>query len=247
MHDPSTVAFDIKYPWKSRPSKHWPNGYRSTFITIWHEDPETDGTDDSCGWFKRARHGDKAVLEAIRKDFEFNWDPDYGGWFKKDGSPALSVIAITIDMFWSAANAHFRSDGRTNWRRSRKFLNRHLLDIIHFAENPTDSMHPAIVGRYGIAPRADRIASAASVVYGCILRWTRPWYRHPRWHVWHWRLQVHPWQKIRRRLFDRCAECGGHFGWNESPIGTWGGDRIWHSRCDRAGMTPAGPDGEGGS
>ena len=39
MHDPSTVAFDIKYPWRGKPSKFWPKGYRATFITIWHEDP----------------------------------------------------------------------------------------------------------------------------------------------------------------------------------------------------------------
>lgn len=34
MYDPWTVAFSL-YP----------------FLTIWHKDPEKDGTDDSCDWF----------------------------------------------------------------------------------------------------------------------------------------------------------------------------------------------------
>lgn len=80
MHDPSTVAHQIKYPWfeykpwpkkfrrdpnpwrlkrgweempdelKATRSKSWPEGYRNDFITIWHEDPERDGSDDSCGY-----------------------------------------------------------------------------------------------------------------------------------------------------------------------------------------------------
>lgn len=30
-----------------------------------------------------------------------------------------------------------------------------------------------------------------------------------RWHVHHWRIQVHPAQQLRRRLLTRCAHCGG--------------------------------------
>ena len=43
MHDPMTVAFEIRYPGKR-------NGYRDSFITIWHKDPERNGDEDSCGW-----------------------------------------------------------------------------------------------------------------------------------------------------------------------------------------------------
>jgi hypothetical protein len=52
MHDPMTVAFEIKWPFPAK--KTWGNGaiYRDykTLVTIWHVDPESDGTDDSCGW-----------------------------------------------------------------------------------------------------------------------------------------------------------------------------------------------------
>jgi hypothetical protein len=48
MHDPMTVAFDIRYPWLGKPCKLFPDGYRDTFITIWHVDPEKDGDESSC-------------------------------------------------------------------------------------------------------------------------------------------------------------------------------------------------------
>jgi hypothetical protein len=56
MHDPLTVAFEIKYPWYRKVT--YPNGkdsykYHKAFITVWHNDPGTDGSDDSCDWFNR--------------------------------------------------------------------------------------------------------------------------------------------------------------------------------------------------
>jgi len=39
-----------------------------------------------------------------------------------------------------------------------------------------------------------------------------------RWHVHHWSVQVHPWQILRRWLFDRCGVCGFRFPWNYSPV-----------------------------
>jgi len=72
MHDPLTQVFQIKYPWEKygkKGSTEWEKSYRDTFITIWHKDPEKDHSDDSCGWFKRARHGDKDVLQKIIKRY----------------------------------------------------------------------------------------------------------------------------------------------------------------------------------
>ena len=81
MHDPATQAFKINFPWGHRGFGN--QFYWEPFITIWHIDPCTDGTDDSCGWFMRARYGDKTMLENIKKDFAFDWDADWGGWFNK--------------------------------------------------------------------------------------------------------------------------------------------------------------------
>lgn len=243
MHDPMTQAFEIKYPWRQDPSQLWPKGYRSTFITIWHVDPETDGTDDSCGWFKRARHGDKETLAAVAKEFDREWDSSHSGWFEPEGKPRYSSIAITLGMFRRAAQVHFKFD----WSRTYRFMRRNLYEIIQFAENNTDSMCDSITLRYGPSKRQDRISDAASTVYGFILRLEQPWYQHARWHVWHWHFQVHPWQTLRRWLFSRCCVCGKRFSWGYSPTtSSWDSERpkffrgesgVYHSEC--SGMSPA--------
>ncbi len=51
----------------------------------------------------------------------------------------------------------------------------------------------------------------------------RPWWRHPRWHVHHLRIQVHSLQNLKRWLFSRCAVCGNRFPWGYAPVGPWGG------------------------
>jgi len=234
MHDPLIVAFEIRRPWRDRPSPLFPKGWRPSVITIWHRDPETDGTDDSCGWFKRARHGDQEILKKIVREFAFDWCQSYGGWFTEEGKPRFTSMAIALMMFRRAAYEHFNH----SWRRTDNFMKRHLYDILSFAENSTDSMHDGIVQRYGPEEKQERVNRTAEMVYGCILRWSQPWYRHPRWHVWHWRIQVHPWQQFRRRFLDRCSHCGRRFAKNEPVIGTWSGDAIFHQTCDRQPKVP---------
>jgi hypothetical protein len=230
MHDPQTVAFDIKRPWPRLTTQDferrtWGRFYWPSWVTIWHVDPERDGTDDSCGWFKRARHGDTKVLAAIRGEFAFSWDADYGGWFDKDGSPLMSTPGIVLDMFYRASRLMFRGRlDKHGWRLGRRFVKRHIMDILHFAENTTDSMDSFIVQKYGPSPREDRIDHAAAIVYGCLLRWSQPWYRHARWHVWHWKIQVHPLQTFKRWAFYRCAKCGRRFAWGYYPTShSWSG------------------------
>lgn len=72
----------------------------------------------------------------------------------------------------------------------------------------------------------------------------RPWYKHPRWHVHHWQIQIHPIQKLKRRLFSRCEVCGKRFPYGYAPVSRiWGGGGprwfknekgIRHHDCDRA-------------
>jgi hypothetical protein len=204
MHDPMTVAFEIKSPFK-RKSKFFPEGYRNTLVTIWHVDPEKDGTDDSCGWFMRARHGDARVLEKIAKRFETDWDRTWTydpsedceaedktkrtyacGFFNPNGMPRLSVQGIVLNLFFLAAIEVFSTR-----KKAYAFCQKNLFEIMLFAENPFDSLHDGLTLKYGNdTRREDRIASMASTIYGWILRATQPWYRHPRWHFWHWKIQV---------------------------------------------------------
>jgi hypothetical protein len=147
MHDPLTVAFEIKYPWRKWGNSgrtEWEKGYRESFITIWHLDPQTDGSDDSCDWFGSKRTRANGWYPATLDDYE-----------------ALPKAARqAVDFVWRV------------WRHK--------------------------IGR--------------------------PWYQHPRWHIWHWQLQIHPWQKLRRWLFTRCAACGKRFAYGESPV-----TNQWHS------------------
>lgn len=65
---------------------------------------------------------------------------------------------------------------------------------------------------------------------------------HPRWHIWHWRIQVPLWQTFYRWAFERCCFCKKGFAWDESVMGNWSGDAIWHHGCDRHTHVETGAD-----
>lgn len=213
-------------------------------ITLWHVDPEKDGSDDSCGWFMRARHGDDKVLKKIKQDFAFAWDHGVPfGWFNENGDPMYSTQAIVVGMFLLAANNTFG-----HWSgRSERFLRKHAFRILHFAENNCDSLFDAINQTYGRdGDKEHRIEHMASCVYSWILRADRAWYRHPRWHFWHWKVQINPLLSFKRWAFSRCEKCGGRFKWNESPCTySWNGKgprwfrsepHIHHMDCGGSGV-----------
>jgi hypothetical protein len=51
---------------------------------------------------------------------------------------------------------------------------------------------------------------------------TRPWWRHPRFHLHHWKIQIHALQDFKRWAFSRCAGCGRRFSWGYAPVtGQW--------------------------
>lgn len=178
MHDPMTQV------------------YSNRLFTIWHKDPCNDRTDDSCGWFMRSRHGDKKVLEKIVSQFRYHWDTmfvseDSGkvyltGLFSPAGEPHLSVIGITLNLFWYAAFEYF---GKSH-KKANKYLQKHLFDIMFFAENPVDSLFNSITLKFGDEDRESRIKDMANIIYGYLLRSSRPWYKHPRFHLHHWRIQL---------------------------------------------------------
>lgn len=247
MHSPETLIGTIRLPFTKFILAH-----------LWHIDPGTDGTDDSCGWFKRARHGNPATLEEIRKNFEFDWDrtftPDreddekspevppttyYQGFFRPvpDGRPVLSAHAIALNLYSTAAHTVM---GRM---RAQRFLRRHLFHILIFSENPVDSLLNDITLKFErgcnmehtARRRAERIARMAACIYGDILRRTMPWWRHPRWHLHHWKFQFPWWQQVCRIIWSRCKRCGSRFRWNEavvsnqwdSPGPRWGKPETW--------------------
>ena len=71
-------------------------------------------------------------------------------------------------------------------------------------------------------------------------RWNGRW----RWHIHHWRLQVHPYQRI-RTAFDRCIGCGKRFGMSPGArIGAgWDNPDSYHHECySKARTTPPSPE-----
>jgi hypothetical protein len=75
MHDPQTVAFEIRYPWKKYGKSgrnDFERNYRESFITIWHVDPEKDGSDDSCDWSGRKLNAKEKALAARLIDNKYD-------------------------------------------------------------------------------------------------------------------------------------------------------------------------------
>jgi hypothetical protein len=231
MHDPKCVAHEI-YLGRKKDKR---GNYKSPLITIWHNDPESDGTDDSCGWFIRSRHVNKNILEKVKKEFEFNFKNNY--WFNEGGYPHFSVSGLTLEMFSTTSwiiHMELYGGGHFSKKASRKhdaFMRKHLYDILHFAENPTDSLHNSITMKYGVEKPEERISHFVSVITAYIMRKLRPWYKHPRWHIHHWSIQIPIWQRFRRRWFDKCSQCGKR-GFIGSAYGDWHGTKIWCEKCN---------------
>ena len=245
MHDPNTVAFDIYLGRKKTKSGR----YKSPLITIWHKDPEKQGDDDSCGWFMRDYHGDQLMRERIRKTLDSEFDRTYTsesdgkvyyvGYFSPNsGMPNLSTMGITLDMFSKASWEFFNYDRK----KQKIWMQKNLYDILHFAENNTDSLKDEIQGTFRIGTgeewrREDALNHYTSIIYGWLLRRTRPWWKHPKWHVHHWRIQFHPIQNLKRRFWDKCCVCGKR-GFKGSAYSDWNGDKLWHAECDNSRHKP---------
>lgn len=195
--------------------------------------------DDSCGWFMRAKHGKPEVLEAIKQRLDFDFDRTWTsykgdewmtdqqhkeaghesraiyncGLFCPNGDPHFSVHAIVLNLFQAGAWCYFRDKHKstdTAWKQSKKWMQRNLAEILLFAENPTDSLHDGITGKFRIAcgekwNRDEALKEYAACIYGWILRSERPWWKHPRWHIHHWRFSCYPfWRKNRAECQSVC-------------------------------------------
>lgn len=156
-------------------------------FTLYHIDPCTDGTDSSCGWFMRARHCDQDIRRRVQSAFRF--EMQY--WFHPEtGEPQMSMGAIALAMFRWAAWEYFKHDHR----KTDRWVQSHCAEILMFAENSIDSLfRPKFqlseqeCAYRGMA-KQEVMDSFADCVLSYIYRDMRPWWKHPRWHVWHWKL-----------------------------------------------------------
>lgn len=245
MHDPSTVAFQIRSPIKRR-SELWPKGYRNPLVTIWHEDPlKFEGKcgcrdDDSCGWFRPPYTAEQRerIRKLGRQQYSTIWGKQHAIREGKDYARVCYEPNCYDAIYWTWRAINHSEKRQGVWQYGTHLTRRDLQEIFELDSNPVDNLRVTFAGVRDEETCADWFMT----IFRCWQRHNRPWYRHPRWHVWHWRLQIHPLQKLMRRLFTRCAECGKSFGWNESPVGTWSGDKVWHSACFPAHPKTVAPD-----
>lgn len=223
MHDPMTVAFEIKSPIR-QPDKHFPDGWRNTLVTIWHVDPESNGSDDSCGF--SIPHLSKRQVERLKS---FAWsearDPYFMRSANKDwrGSRAEAEVLYRGLLLQVARMIGVKMSFEEAAKEAA--LTIHTPDC-------TDSANvfcflPGYHSNWPQDRPEDREDVFLRKTIG-IARWMladrRPWYRHPRWHFWHWEIQVVAVQNFKRWAFSKCAECGKGFPWGSSPVSS-----SWHS------------------
>lgn len=247
MHDPQTVAHEIRYPWRayraSEARNDFERTYRRAFLTIWHVDPEKDGSDDSCGWsYPKLTKRQRERLQSLA------WDEGRDPYFLRCGRKE-----------WAGTRAEAEALYRGLVLQVARFLG---LDVSfdEAAQRAAERIHRAdcidhattfcFVPGYHTNGKEDTPAHREEVFMGRIvgiaaelLHERRHWYQHPKWHVWHWKLQVHPMQAFKRWAFSRCAGCGTRFAWDYSPTTyNWNGTGprwfrsergVYHSQCAR--------------
>lgn len=273
MHDPLTQAFQIKYPWwKDRPwpkklrypadryerkhnweeipekarrrmSPHWPKGYREDFAVIWHKDPEKDGTDDSCGYsFPKLtkEHRDRLQGAAWGEEQHPHFICCTGKEFTGSITEAQSLylgLAILVNRVLDLKFPFIRLEQwaaeRVHMRDVSKYGGEFCFLPGYHTNNPSEH-------------KGDRERLFFGVLCGVardLLRVKRKWWQHPRWHVWHWRIQIRPVGAFKRWAFSRCCKCGKGFAWgycvttndwnSTGPLWFRSEKNVYHSDCNQ--------------
>lgn len=252
MYDPMTLAFGFP-PYRSKlyPLKAWIG------FDIWHVDPERHAhgqrTDDSCGWFDRRPREYADAVEYLLHDQNLTHEaalilarkvetpaPFYEGISERQISyPRLSAADCLAMCLMVARELELRrwwngQDGKggahaSRWRRT--FTRKRDVDSIAFdlALNPIDNLS-SVENPEGVV----RLIAAA------LHRHFKPWWKHPRWHVHHWKVNFDLARNL-RRMFQRCAGCGERLGFGYCPTSMgWGANSpLYHSECANSGAAVA--------
>lgn len=199
---------------------------------VWHIDPEKPGTgnrkDDSCGWFDRtpgeyrdavaellADQGDvQAVQNAIDRSVHQPAGYSERGWKRMtpaDCWAACMMVAVRLE--------HSRA-----WRlrrSGRRFVRDRYAETVRLATNlalnETDNLQTS-----------ENVSSFVGSIASALNRRFRPWWKHPRWHVHHWRVHIDLVRNL-KRMVHPCATCNRRLGFAYSPVGDDAG--LHHRKC----------------
>lgn len=261
MYDPMTVAFDIKYPWfrrgawphrwtflpaSWRSDRHWKDGYRETAITIWHVDPVHDAHekglrgDDSCGWFTppTTPAEREAVAKLGRQQYSTLFSRRHyiqrGESFAQMGNEPSPYDAV----YWAWRAIKYQ--GRSGWMYGdrKPGLSRREEEAVRLlATNPVDNVQHTVERVLS----EEACAEFFGIVHRAFVRHHRPRWKHPRWHVHHWRIQINVVGSLKRWLFTRCCRCGNGFAWGAAVhTDSWHGTgprwfrseaNVYHADC----------------
>jgi len=255
MHDPYTVAFEILYPWEY-PRKLFnillnrKYNYYHSLITIWHVDPEKDGSDDSCGW-SRGRLTEEEKYFALKASraysFIFVWEQKPRKYVPKErkdmdekynekrnhvcyrqeqaayplfldaGYTYSCLYNLFFFFLWEEQNRHYSLKRRSFTKREKKWIE-------DLAYNSTDNL------QMGFCSPESCYEDVVVNTYRCWKKIHRPWYKHPKWHIHHWRVQIHLWGNVRRKLFTKCEICNKRFPYRYCPVSNgWGSPKVkWY-------------------
>lgn len=239
MHDPSTLVFEIKRPWPTR-HRIGRGRYFPPLVMVWHEDPEADGSDDSCGWsFARVP---KSIRDSLR--FEAGCEAR-NPWLLRDCAKApLSIADAELKLQGAILTTARACKAKCSHKRASELAS----DLLH---SPIDNIRSSLCFLPGYHSNSDEDREsdreqAAHHLYlifaRILLTRARPWWKHPRWHFWHWRFNVVPLQSFKRWAFSRCCVCGGRFAYGSAVCtNQWHGTgpqwfkseaKVFHSKCD---------------
>lgn len=226
-----------------RMDSFWEDGYRETFLTIWHVDPERDGTDDSCG-YSRVRLT-KRQIERLRNAC---WHEARHPHFLR--CPAKEWTGSIAEVESLYRGLVFLVVRVLRLKVSYEEIALYAIDRTHVHDcgkaGSVFCFQPGYHTNFAADREDDREHHFHSIlcnVASNLLTDRRHWWQHPKWHFWHWKFQCHPLNNFKRWAFSRCSKCGGRFTWGYSPVtNSWHGTGpLWfrsekdtyHSDCNR--------------
>lgn len=203
-------------------------------VDVWHIDPEKPGTgnrtDDSCGWFDRTAGEYTDAAAYLLADQSFMHDvrlilarrepmpyPFYEGISERHMTglrlPAGEALALTLLVagqlerrrWWNGANGNGGAHA-SFWRRIFDHQRNITAEASDLALNPIDNLS-----------RVEKPEEAVRLIAAALNRRFRPWWKHPRWHVHHWRVNFHLLQNL-RRMVEPCATCRKPLGFGYCPV-----------------------------
>lgn len=231
MHDPNTVAFELSVPkpWGLAP---WD---RIQLITIWHLDPETDGSDDSCGWAFP-----KLTRDQIERLKSLAWGEARSPYFLAQRSRVWRGRRELAELMYRSLVLKVADylDLPVTFEQAARQASVRIHG--HFEDLDQARIFCFVPGYHSncaedrVQDREERFLDIVCGIARGLLADARPWYRQVRWHFWHWRIQIHPIQALKRWLWTRCATCGKGFRWGESGFtNQWDSDGPGWFRGER--------------